>query len=79
MPYVSGFTHDIFISYASVDNEPEDVRWVTCFKNDLELALRKRLGEDIKIFFDQADLQAFHELQTLIDNAKKSAVFPTEV
>ena len=34
MPYLSGFADDIFISYASVDNEPDaqDVRWVSRFR-----------------------------------------------
>src|SRR5882757_5789042 len=77
MAYVSGFTHDIFISYASVDNEPDgqDVRWVSRFRADLETALRQRLGKDVKIFFDQADLHAYHDLAELIRNARDSAIF----
>jgi hypothetical protein len=77
MAYVSGFTHDIFVSYASVDNEPDaqDVRWVSRFRGDLETALRQRLGKDVKIFFDQADLHAYHDLEELIRNARDSAIF----
>lgn len=77
MPYLSGFTNDIFISYASVDNEPDaqDVRWVSRFRNDLETALRRRLGQDLAIFFDQADLHAYDELEMLLKNARSSAIF----
>ena len=77
MPYLSGFTNDIFISYASVDNEPDaqDVRWVSRFRNDLETALRRRLGQDLAIFFDQADLHANDELEALLKNARRRRFF----
>ena len=77
MPYLAGFTNDIFISYASVDNEPDvqDVRWVSRFRSDLETALRRRLGKDLEIFFDQADLHATDELESLLKNARRSAIF----
>ena len=77
MPYLAGFTNDIFISYASVDNEPDvqDVRWVSRFRGDLETALRRRLGQDLEIFFDQADLHANDELEALLKNARRSAIF----
>jgi hypothetical protein len=77
MPYLTGFNNDIFISYASVDNEPDaqDVRWVSRFRSDLETALRRRLGRDVAVFFDQADLHAFDELNVLLENARASAIF----
>lgn len=77
MPYLTGFTNDIFISYASVDNEPDaqDVRWVSRFRGDLETALRRRLGQDLAIFFDQADLHAYDELEMLLKNSRSSAIF----
>src|SRR6516165_3977156 len=77
MPNVSGFRHDIFVSYASVDNEPDgqNVRWVSRFRKDLEIALRQRLGQEIKFFFDAADLLAHHQLEQLIVDAKNSAIF----
>src|SRR5690242_14138767 len=77
MTYVPGFKHDIFVSYASVDNEADaqKVRWVSHFRDDLEIALRQRLGQDIKIFFDAADLHAYHQLEQLIDDAGNSAIF----
>ena len=73
MAYVSGFKHDIFVSYASFDNDK--VRRVSRFRDDLEIALRQRLGQEIKIFFDAADLHAYHQLEQLIEDASHSAVF----
>lgn len=77
MAYVSGFSNDIFVSYASVDNEPDaqDVRWVSRFRGDLETALRRRLGKDVEIFFDQAGLRAYDDLEQLLKNARASAIF----
>src|SRR5712691_5821719 len=77
MAYVSGFSNDIFVSYASVDNEPDaqDVRLVSRFRGDLETALRRRLGKDVEIFFDQAGLRAYDDLEQLLKNARASAIF----
>jgi hypothetical protein len=77
MAYVPGFKHDIFVSYASVDNEPDaqDVPWVSRFRKDIETALRQRLGQEIKIFFDTADLHANHRLEQLTQDATNSAIF----
>ncbi len=77
MGYVPGFNNDIFISYASVDNEPDaqDVRWVSRFRSDLETALRRRLGKDVAFFFDQIALHAYHDLDELLKNARDSAIF----
>jgi len=73
MTYVAGFKHDIFVSYASFDNDK--VRRVSRFRDDLESALRQRLGQEIKFFFDAADLHAHHRLEQLIEDASHSAVF----
>jgi len=77
MPYLPGYTNDIFLSYASVDNEPDaqDVRWVSRFHNDLGTALRRRLGKDLEIFFDQSGLRAYDELEQLLKNVRTSAIF----
>jgi len=48
---------------------------VSHFRDDLEIALRQRLGQDIKIFFDSADLHAYHQLEQLIEDAGHSAIF----
>jgi hypothetical protein len=77
MPYLPGFNNDIFLSYASVDNEPDaqGVRWVSRFHNDLGTALRRRLGKDVEIFFDQSGLRAYDELEQLLRNVRSSAIF----
>jgi len=75
--YVAGFRHDVFISYAHYDNEADsqDVRWVSRFQIDLTRALRQRLGTNPDIFFDNRNLQAGHEIDSLMDNARDAAVF----
>jgi hypothetical protein len=77
MPYLSGFNNDIFISYASVDNEPDPqgVRWVSRFRDDVYTALRQRLGQDVGIFFDQTDFRATDVLPRLLESARASAIF----
>ncbi len=47
MAYVDGFEHDIFLSYAGVDDKTatEGERgWVTTFEKHLRIALEKRIG-----------------------------------
>ncbi len=77
MAFVPGFDHDVFISYAHYDNEPDsqEVRWVSRFQADLKTALRQRLGTEPNIFFDTRNLQAHHDLQMLTENVCKSAAF----
>jgi hypothetical protein len=48
MAYVAGYEHDIFISYAHVDNEPlvgAAEGWVTTLVRTLETVLRQKLGD----------------------------------
>lgn len=77
MAVVPGFKHDVFVSYAHFDNEPDtqDIRWVSRFQADLKTALRQRLGVEPLIFFDSRNLQAHDELTILTENAQKSAIF----
>lgn len=47
MAYVPGFQHDIFISYAHVDNEPlfeEEHGWISSFHRELAVVLARKLG-----------------------------------
>src|SRR5712692_1321994 len=47
MAYVPGFAHDVFISYAHVDNLPlteGDEGWISKFHASLEVQLRQILG-----------------------------------
>jgi hypothetical protein len=77
MAFVPGFKHDVFISYAHFDNEPDtqDVRWVSRFQADLKTALRQRLGTEPDIFFDTRSLQAHDDLSVMTENSRQSAVF----
>jgi hypothetical protein len=63
MAFVPGFDHDVFISYAHVDNQPlsfggKDLRWVTCLKQQLEKLVDQQLGRTAatKIWMDLEDL-----------------------
>jgi hypothetical protein len=77
MAFVPGFEHDVFISYAHFDNEPDtqEIRWVSRFQADLKTALRQRLGTEPNIFFDTRNLQAHHDLEMLTENVSRSAAF----
>src|SRR5689334_21668363 len=77
MAYFPRFTHDIFVSYAKADNEPDaqDVRWVSRFIKDLTTALRKRLGTDVSLFFDQADFAPLSAPEHLTEAVVGSAIF----
>ncbi len=47
MAYVSGYEHDVFISYAHVDNEPlgdTDLGWVSLLARNLQTAVDRKLG-----------------------------------
>lgn len=56
MGYLPGFQHDIFISYAHVDNvaPDEEPGWVTHFREHLDVQLSKRVGRigAVKIWQD---------------------------
>jgi hypothetical protein len=79
MAYVPGVKNDLFISYAHVDNErgSHDTRWVSEFVRGFTVDVRQRLGgpKDFMVFFDESNLQAYHRLPILLENARQSAVF----
>lgn len=81
MAYVPGFENDIFISYAHIDDEAasERERWIQRFVADLGRGVRQRIGlhsnEEIKISFDERSLRSNDLLQSLRDNASRSACF----
>jgi len=55
MAYVPGFEHDVFISYAHVDNEPfgeSQKRWVSDFHRDLQTRVAQLLGNAAGIWRD---------------------------
>ena len=77
MGIVSGFKHDLFVSYAHFDNEADaqGVHWVSQFQVDLKNALRQRVGSDPTIFFDTRNFEAGDHVDFLIDNVNQSAIF----
>jgi hypothetical protein len=77
MAYISGYKYDVFISYAHFDNaaDTHDICWVSRFQTDLKKALRQRLGVEPEIFFDSRNLQAHHEVDSLLTEVAASAVF----
>jgi hypothetical protein len=77
MAYVPGYKHDLFVSYAHFDNEPDaqEVRWVSRFQVDLMNALRQRLGVEPAIFFDTRNFEANDQVAILLEHARSSAVF----
>jgi len=61
MAYITGYTYDIFISYAHIDNRPtswENLGWIEKFHKDLETLLARRVGrpDAIKIWWDKRRL-----------------------
>jgi hypothetical protein len=61
MAYVPGYDHDVFVSYAHLDNQGEPA-WVTNLVRHLETEVRPRLGaKDLQIWIDH-DLDGNHPL-----------------
>ena len=57
MAYLKSFDHDVFISYAHVDNVPDregEKGWVEQFAQQLSIRLLKRFGESVDIWRDPA-------------------------
>lgn len=81
MAYVDGFEHDIFLSYARVDDQMASdagAGWVTAFEKRLQVALDRRVGRIgvVKIWRDLRRIQG-HQLfdRTIEDAVNASAVF----
>jgi hypothetical protein len=82
MGWLPGFEHDIFISYARVDNATAEgdpaSGWVAQFHRRLDVALSKKIGrlDTIKIWRDTREIQG-NELfdRTIQDAIRSSAVF----
>lgn len=77
MPYMAGFTHDIFISYAHSDNEADlfGQQWISTFVSDLKRQLRFHLGVEPDAFFDNSNLEAWHVLDEIVKRVNSSAIF----
>jgi hypothetical protein len=79
MAFVSEFTHDVFISYAQVDNNPEtgiaESCWVTNIRNALQTGLDGRLGRNqaAKIWMDLQGLRGNEPVTPEIHEAISSS------
>ncbi|HYU34563.1 MAG TPA: toll/interleukin-1 receptor domain-containing protein [Thermoanaerobaculia bacterium] len=79
MAYVPGFRHDIFISYAHVDDEPlfeEEHGWISSFHRELAVVLARKLGRpDSFSIWRDPKVQGNDEFDDTIDAAyRHSAV-----
>lgn len=72
MAYLSDFENDLFISYARLNNQPEEEGadgWVTRFHARLEQELKQLTGRDLKIWRDLEDLERNQLFDVTIRNA----------
>src|SRR5262245_24155763 len=85
MPFVPGYTHDVFVSYARVDDQPlreSEKGWVTTLVNDLRILLSQRLGrgDGFSMWMDPRLSQHTPLTPEILENLKRSAtllaVFP---
>ena len=79
MAYVPGYQHDVFISYAHVDNEPlvkSEQGWVASFHRELALLLARKLGRrDAFALWRDEKVRGNDEFEDTIDAAfRHSAV-----
>ena len=72
MAYLPGFSHDIFISYAHVDDQDG---WVEVFQQRLELELSRLIGRMnlVSLWRDKRWLEGNHLFDTTIEAAIKSS------
>jgi hypothetical protein len=79
MAIAPGYEHDLFVSYAHVDDVEVggSEGWVSQFVKRLESALRQRLGgtEALRIFFDSHAAGANLQLPELVNAVRRSALF----
>lgn len=79
MAYVPGFRHDVFVSYAMVDDVPPpdvDHGWVSTLIRNLQNQLAQRLGraDSYSLWMDRANLSAKDEIApAIIENIRGSA------
>jgi len=80
MAHIKGYTYDIFISYAHVDNTPtswENLGWIEKFYKDLDTLLTRRIGKSgvLKIWWDNKKLDGSVQFDPAIEEGiKQSAI-----
>ncbi len=78
MAHVTGFAHDVFVSYSTVDNDvlvADDRGWVDVLLDKLRRELKPRLGgRDLKMFVDHEVMRSSLPITSqLIDAVRSSA------
>jgi|SRR3990172_466323 len=81
--FVPGYDHDIFISYAWVDNKPlfdidnQSYGWVSCFVDALEKNLAAKLGRAnlFSLWMDLRNQDRARLTPEIIEKVKKTAAF----
>jgi hypothetical protein len=76
VPFLPDVDNDVFISYRFADNV-QDIYggWVTEFARYLDGELNKRVGQQVKIYFDQLDVRPNSTYDEMYAQAEASAVF----
>jgi TIR domain len=80
MSYIKGFTYDIFISYAHMDNEKlsgQTYGWIERFYKDLNLMLLRRIGQmdAIRFWWDNKKLDGSKLFdQSIEEGIRQSAI-----
>jgi hypothetical protein len=74
MSFSKNFLYDIFISYASVNDQPDGL--ISTFRDQLEHKLQEKgIREELSIYFDKTRLENGRQLDNqLLDAAKSAAV-----
>lgn len=76
MSDITSFEHDVFISYAHIDDTPlmdEEIGWVTKFHKSLDALIKQILGEEPKIWRDPKLQGNDYFSDTLVDALPKTA------
>jgi hypothetical protein len=80
MAFVQGYQHDVFISYACVDDasiipNDEETRWVSALVRTLTIRIDQRLGRSgsVDIWMDRKGLQGNSELSPEIEAAVRNS------
>jgi hypothetical protein len=81
MAYVPGFASDVFVSYATIDNEVTTIDgaqskgWVVALLEKLRRELNSRIGgREVNVFFDHESMRSNHPITSqLLEAARSSA------
>jgi hypothetical protein len=75
MAYLEGYDHDVFVSYAHIDNRPDregERGWVESFERALKLRLLKRFGREVGVWRDP-ELARSQQFDPVIESAVRGS------